>query len=138
MKRKIILWVVAFIGAFLIAMLAMVIHDAKLMRRLETAQGGVYHLASWVEIYKGDKGKYPASLKELESGSANNQLVSQILHDPYNDQYTYELLANGFQITVRTEKSLFYKRFVGSKTFKPNEAISGKEWTGSEVHLVPE
>jgi hypothetical protein len=136
MKRKIIRWLGLGIVVGIVVMLALFIHGAKMMRRLESAQAGVERLATWVELYKDNNGKYPASMKDLESGETKIA-VAEIVHNPFNTEYTYEPLKNGFHIGVRTEKSLFYARWVGSKTFQPGEATDAKH-VYAPWHLVPE
>src|SRR5438552_9256576 len=102
--RKAVLGAMLIFAMCFVAWLILAVRGAQLMLREETLQGGIFHLATEIEIYRGDHEKYPSSLEELESDpdADNKARVRRILHDRFEDKYEYRLLTNGFVIVVTT------------------------------------
>lgn len=123
MKRRTLLAIVLcvmFLGALLFLF---VIRDINIKRRSDITDTGISHLATFIELYRSNNGKYPSSLKELQAESGGKEEIHRILHDSFSDKYEYEVLTNGFVITVTAPNSWWYKWDRIKKSYKQGEAL---------------
>jgi hypothetical protein len=96
----------------------------------------VHKLASKVRSFKEEEGRYPKSLKELQSANylteqekrTTQELIKITQQNNWNDLYNYELLTNGFSIVVHgteSEKTSWFG--------KPQKALRYSETEGKTV-----
>jgi hypothetical protein len=87
---------------------------------------GVQRIAVDVECFRSDEGRYPFTLTDLltnEMMNSEKDNLKALLHGG-RYQYDYQLVSNGFAITVVSPPGLFNRGEVMVRQFAPGEALS--------------
>ena len=93
--------------------------------RHSIVQSNIVNLATFIELFKQDNGRYPVSLKEL-SGKLENQSkgqIEKILNDQWNDHYEYQPGINGFTIVAVMPSGWLVKKEQFERKYKIGEAL---------------
>lgn len=82
-----------------------VVRDVLRMSYNDNATSSIQAVSTYVEKYNQDQGSYPKSLENIFSSSDGSTVnnLGEILSNRYHDRWTYQLLTNGYIISVTNE-----------------------------------
>jgi hypothetical protein len=93
------------------------VQGTRRMSHSDHAQSSITAIAISIEDYRGRNDHYPDTLEELlldPGDSENRDDLNKILHNDFGDQFGYQLLTNGYVITIHENKRWSYRFSFGN------------------------